>query len=472
MDKQPEHEENEVTDDTERETSQEHDSSIPSDRNQKEDSEMVTSDHEDKLSKSRQVTEEPSVAEAATSEPEESSRNELPGAASSISSCEDLDVRMNKVTEQPLTNKESVVFDSDDGPARLHLETPEKETTRVEQEEEEEAEEEDITAAADREDIRYEEYRQMLQELCKERDEASQRSSKLQMKLAEYFRKKAGDNAQLERQEPATEQLQEYEKYINILTDLQQQLTADSESAQQQAEENRTQSQEKLDKVEKEWRALMALKQEAVAAALSRHLGKKAAQAKVESSLRAEQLRQDELVKLRLKHIKLRIKIRRLEAELRDMEGHSRDPLQIQFEQLQAARLKQKKHAEKQREESLKLQRKISSNLELLSNIKEKLYWSKMEVEAKRGQLAEVEAAVARKRELLTRTKQARNSLQEGNLRLKERRGLLGNRILLRDLEDTVDASDQLEEHLEKLKLQQAEAAFSGGRWKKKLEST
>lgn len=78
---------------------------------------------------------------------------------------------------------------------------------------------------------------------------------------------------------------------------------------------------------------------------------------------------------------------------------------------------------------------------------------------------------MARKRDLLTRTKQARNSLQRDNLRLKEQRGLLGNRVLLRDFEDTVDATDHLEERLENLKDTQAEIVFRCGRWKKRLVS-
>lgn len=117
--------------------------------------------------------------------------------------------------------------------------------------------------------------------------------------------------------------------------------------------------------MEDEWRVFMALKQDVAVTMLSRRLGKQAAQAKVESTLAAEQLRQDELIKLRLKHIKLRIRIHRLEAELCDREERARDPLQIQFEQLQAERLEQKKLTEKQNEESLKLQKKISSSLEV-----------------------------------------------------------------------------------------------------------
>lgn len=117
--------------------------------------------------------------------------------------------------------------------------------------------------------------------------------------------------------------------------------------------------------VEEEWRALVALKQDAAVSALSRRLGKEAAWAKVLSVLMEEQLQQDELTKARLRHFKLRLKIRRLETELREWEELSRDPLQIQIEQLQARRLEEKKQAEKQREESLKLQKKTGNSLEV-----------------------------------------------------------------------------------------------------------
>lgn len=89
---------------------------------------------------------------------------------------------------------------------------------------------------------------------------------------------------------------------------------------------------------------------------------------------------------------------------------------------------------------------------QILSNVKEKLFRSKIEVQTKREQLGKVEAMVARKRDLLTRTRQARNGLQRENLSLKEHRGLLGNRVLLQDFKDTVDVSDQLEKQLEDLK--------------------
>ncbi|XP_038586772.1 coiled-coil domain-containing protein 96 [Micropterus salmoides] len=467
MDEKPEHE---VKNDTERvvlvDSSNEEDSSPVTAKKEKEGvpAEMVASDLDKENSERMKSNEEAPVGEA-----EESSRNELPGV-DNITKSEDLDVKINEVNEQPMSHEESVVFEINShdysGPSSLH-QTPERENTSPTQEEDKAEEEQSTAAPADRVDTDYEEYMQLLQELCEERDKASQHSGHLQMKLAEYFRKKAGEDAQLERMMPVSEQQQEYEKYINLLTHLKQQLTTDSETAQQQAEELRLQSQEKLDMVENEWRAFVALKRDLAVTFLS--LGKQAAQAKVESTLAAEQLRQDELIKLRLNHIKLRTKIHRLEAELWNREEHTRDPLKLQFEQLQAERLELKKHTEKQNEESLKMQKKISSSLEVLSNVKEKLFWSKTEVQAKREQLVKVDATVARMRGLLTKTKQARNSLQRDNQRLKECCGLLGNRVLLQDFEDTVDYSEHLEEQLENLKGRQAEIVFSCGRWRKQL---
>lgn len=109
----------------------------------------------------------------------------------------------------------------------------------------------------------------------------------------------------------------------------------------------------------------MALKQDVSVTLLTRGLGKQAARTKVESVLVAEQLHQDELIKLRHKHLKLKIRIHRLEAELRDREEHARDPLHLQFEKLQAERLELEKQAEKQNEEAFKMEKKISSSLEV-----------------------------------------------------------------------------------------------------------
>lgn len=113
-----------------------------------------------------------------------------------------------------------------------------------------------------------------------------------------------------------------------------------------------------------EWRAFLALKKKAAVPELSRRLGLQAARAQVDSILEEEQQKQEELVQERLKNIRLNTRIRRLEAALRGWE-EQRDPVQVQFEQLQARRLEQKKQAEKDKERSMKMQQKIRSSLEV-----------------------------------------------------------------------------------------------------------
>ncbi|XP_034061487.1 coiled-coil domain-containing protein 96 [Gymnodraco acuticeps] len=367
---------------------------------------------------------------------------------------------LNVVNEQEKSQKESVVFEinshDEDGAPRLPLEALERQNTTLK---ENKAGGEQSCS----EDLSSEEC------MCEDRDTTSQRCSLLQGKLAEFFHKKARDDSQVDVVIQVSKELQEYEKYITILTDLKQQLTTNTETSQKQAEELRFISLEKLDKVENEWQSLVALKQEVAVTVLSLHLGKQAAQTKVETALETEKLLQHELIRLRLKNIKLRANIHRLEGELCAREKDAGDPLLLHFDLLQAERLELKKHTEKQNEESLKTQLKISSSLELLSNIKEKLFWSQMEAQAKREQLAMLEATVARGTDFLTRTRHARNSLRRDNLRLREHRGLLGNRVLLLDFEDTVDTSDYMEDQLRDLKCRQAEIVFSCGRWKKKL---
>lgn len=82
--------------------------------------------------------------------------------------------------------------------------------------------------------------------------------------------------------------------------------------------------------------------------------------------------------------------------------------------------------------------------LQVLTNIKEKLSWSQMEVQTKKEQLGELDATLAKKRDILARIKKSHKNLQRDNQRLRERRGLLGDRMLLWYFEDTVDANDLL----------------------------
>ncbi|XP_019955738.2 cilia- and flagella-associated protein 184 [Paralichthys olivaceus] len=383
----------------------------------------------------------PAVMEASHHEEENSAAPERPPveAASSESGAQ-------RPAIDGLTASEHVHEDGE-GPVSRDG-TPESEGTQSPAHEGKEAEEEEIdpTQGEDEDE-------QLLQELCEERDKALQRNGQLQQLLAQYF-SRSGNAVKLETLGP--ERLPGYEKSINILTDMKQRFASEAEAAQQKTEELRSQSQAKSDEVKKEWQEFLALKQDVGVTMLSRSLGKRTAQARVKSTLAAEQLKHDKLIKQRLTYVKLKMRVQGLEAELRALE-EAKDPVQVLVAQLHATRLEQKTLTERQNEEAIRLQNKISRNLELLSNIKEKLFWSQREVQALRKQLAELEEEVARKREVRAATKKQIRKLKRDNQRLKESQGLLGYRLQLQDFEDTVDACDHLEEKLENLMCRHSE---------------
>ncbi|XP_038851661.1 coiled-coil domain-containing protein 96 [Salvelinus namaycush] len=412
----------------------------------------------------------------AASEPVEGAGDESPTGANLPTSEtfeEGEGPEMKPLIGEPLSREGSLTLedvynnnDDEDGPPKLDPGTPERESS-VQVEEKGPSLTKETGPSID-----YKEYMNFLYELQAEKDKLSQVNGQLQIKLVEYFRKKTGDDARPEKEKAVSDQEQRYQKYMAIMEDLKWQHRLDSEAAQQQAEELRQQSQEKLGLLETEWSAFMALKRDVAVTALSRRLGKQAAAVEVEQIQAAEQRRQKELVTVRLENIKLKNKTRRFEATLRAKEMLAEGLHLIDFEQLKIENQTYNEKIEERNEELLKLRKKITSTVQVLTHVKEKLQFVQMENQAKRAQLAEVEVVVARKRDVLTRTKQARDGLRMDNLKLRQRCGLLGNETLLRDFEEKVDASDDLEERLEGLKRRHAELILKCAGVKKKLEHT
>lgn len=382
---------------------------------------------------------------------------------------------------EPLSREGSIKGEYDDniseldGPPQIELGTPEGNSTRSDAgstESNEEGTEE--RKGDDEEDPGLDYYINVLEDLNTERERINQTNTQLQFKLCEYFRRKTGEDPKPERDrgKAVSDQEQRFLKYLDIMEDLRSQYRRESDQHQQQAEELRQQVQNKLEQVESEWRTFMEQKHSVAVAVLSRRMGKQAAQAEVEQIQASEQRREKELVTVRLENIKLKTKTRKFEAALRAKEELAEGLHLIDFEQLKIENQTYNEKIEERNEELLKLRKKITGTVQVLTHVKEKLQFVQVENQAKRVQLADVEARVAQKRDTLTRTKQARDSLRMDNLRLRQRCGLLGNETLLRDFEETVDSSEGLEQRLEMLKRRHAELILKCAGVKKKLEQT
>ncbi|KAL4660939.1 hypothetical protein GN956_G1592 [Arapaima gigas] len=318
--------------------------------------------------------------------------------------------------------------------------------------------------------VDHEEVMRTLCQLQDERDCLMQRNSQLQARLAELLHKKVGEEVRHEPQKVASDPEQRYLRCMAVMEELREQYQQEAESHQHQAEQLQLQTQEKLKRVKMEWRALQTLKRDVATEALARRVGRQAAQAQVEQIQEAEQHREKELVHVRLENVRLRRRAQRYEAALRGKEELAGGLHFIDFEQLKIENQTYGEKLEERGEELLRLRRKITNTVQELTHVREKLHFVAEENEVRRRHLVDVEAAVGRTRDVLTHTKQARDSLRADNLRLRQRCGLLGQVTLLRDWEDKVSAIEELEQRLDTLKRRHAELVEHCSSVKRKLQ--
>ncbi|XP_073693104.1 cilia- and flagella-associated protein 184 [Garra rufa] len=327
-----------------------------------------------------------------------------------------------------------------------------------------------VPGEGDELNINNEEHMDLLHELEAESEKLSKLNLQLQTKIAEYLSKKTDDKRP--RLEEDISNQEQYQNYIDLIEELKVQHHSSSEFHQQRTEELRQQSLEKLKQVEQELRSLAALKYEAAMTALSGKVGKQAALAEVEQ-LQADELKQeDKLASVCLNNIKLKNKICQLETELKSKRELADGLLLMDFEQLKTENQTFKDKLKERSEELLRLKRKVACSVQGISHVKEKLHFMQIENKVKHTQLAKADALVALKREVLTRTRQARDGLRADNLNLQQRCGLLGNTPLLQDYEEKVDASECRQQRLEMLKRRHAELMLKCAGVKQKIEQS
>ncbi|KAI8796520.1 coiled-coil domain-containing protein 96, partial [Biomphalaria glabrata] len=120
--------------------------------------------------------------------------------------------------------------------------------------------------------------------------------------------------------------------------------------------------------------------------------------------------------------------------------------------------------------ELLKLRKKITSTVQVLTHLKEKLQFVQGANTEQKSELQEVEASLAQSRDVLSRTKQARDALRIDNQKLRQNSGLLGNEPLLRDFESQKDEASLLVSQIEKLQMKHAEMTLSCNHVRQKID--
>ncbi|CAI9576941.1 unnamed protein product [Staurois parvus] len=311
--------------------------------------------------------------------------------------------------------------------------------------------------------------------LLSEKEKVQQQNSQLQHKLYEYFRRKKGEDTRPEIEKHVSDQEQRYLKFLATMEEMRKKFKEDTVQHEQQIEELRVQCQEVVSQVDKEWATFQEQKKKIALYVVNRGAGKHAASSFSQEAVQLqakEERKEKEVIQVRLENIKLKNQINHHESTLRSKEELAEGLHLIDFEQLKIENQTYNEKIEERNEELLKLRKKITNTVQVLTHLKEKLQFVQTENQEQKDRLMEIEALVAHKRDILTRTKQARDSLRMDNLKLKQKCGLLGNKTLLRDFEEKVDATEELRQKLEGLKRRHAELTLSSKGVMRKIEDS
>lgn len=149
----------------------------------------------------------------------------------------------------------------------------------------------------------------------------------------------------------------------------------------------------------------------------------------------AQNKREEDLERVRLRNISMRTGLLRSERQLRNREQLAEGLHMIDFEQLKVENQTLYEKIEERTEELTKLNRKKTNTVQVLTHVREKLrFIEKTNLQLNRD-LSVVENSTMGKRGTLTDSKKTRDSVREDNKELKRKQGFASSSGLLTDYE-------------------------------------
>ncbi|XP_032042821.1 coiled-coil domain-containing protein 96 [Aythya fuligula] len=319
-----------------------------------------------------------------------------------------------------------------------------------EKEEEEEEEEEEGGDPAEEQRERaalLEEHRG----LASERERLRPAGALLQLRLGELLRLRKGERPAAAggggRQAPA------YGERLRELRELREVRQRAQAACEQRVRARSGTCRQSEARAEEQWEAFQHRKKALALRALGNRLGGRAAAVQVvDGVLVKEQVKERAVREVRVENIKVKLEIQNLEAVLKAqgelLKGQS-------FADLAYMKKENQKLVEKFDDlcgEILKLKAQVSTAVHILSHYREKLRFVEAENQVREAELMDIDILLSQKRDFLTRKKQARDRLRANTLKLQQKRGLVGNEVLLWDFEEKVDTLELLRQQLETLK--------------------
>lgn len=143
----------------------------------------------------------------------------------------------------------------------------------------------------------------------------------------------------------------------------------------------------------------------------------------------------DQLHEQRIQYIRLRNKAKKLDAVLKEKERLTDGLHLIDFEQLKIENTNLNEKIEERNEDLLKLRKKATTTIHVLTHVKEKLEYVKSENAQLQKQVSELDAELTQLRDRLATCKRNRDTFANDNIRMREKMPMIGSEDLLLDYE-------------------------------------
>lgn len=156
--------------------------------------------------------------------------------------------------------------------------------------------------------------------------------------------------------------------------------------------------------------------------------------------------------RVRLKNIHLSNQLKRIEQTLRQKEELAEGLHLIDFEQLKIENQSLNEKIEERNEELLKLRKKTTTTVQILTHVREKLQFIEKENAALASQLEELDATLSERRDKLGKAKAQRDTLRQKGRRIKEGSVFITNAALLEDIEIHKEKKEHLMFEIEDLR--------------------
>jgi len=285
----------------------------------------------------------------------------------------------------------------------------------------------------------------------------------LQKKLGEHLRtaKKADESKDVEKS--VTDQEQRYYKCLAQVNELRDELKRLQQQHDKTAMEMKRRLDDKASKAEEIKEAFVEFKREILKGAENSRTSKPIPPKLIASFEKAEEEKDGEVERVRLSNINRRNFLRKLESTLRQKEKLADGLHLIDFEQLKIENQTLNEKIEERNEELLKLRKKTTTTVQVLTHLKEKLQFVQAENQVRKQELSDFEVELTGKRDVLTSVKHERDALRGDNASRRQAKGLVSSEELLIDYEkrrlDTIKKKETIANYQHQYEMVTAQTA-------------